>query len=75
MNAVTRPDQAPRYPITARLERGRVRHMARWATVGEGIVVTLCGKRGRYVDDGADAAGRCAACAAKPNPQDCRSYV
>jgi hypothetical protein len=47
--------------------------MARWVTVGQGIVATLCGKRGRKADDGTGLP-LCAACADKPNPQDCRSY-
>lgn len=68
-----RSGRAPRYPMTARLDRGRVRHTARWFTAAEDAVATACGKRGHRVDDGADLP-LCAACAARPNPQDCRSY-
>ncbi|MBH1939145.1 hypothetical protein I5Q34_33635 [Streptomyces sp. AV19] len=63
----------PRYPITARLPRGRVRHNAR-PIDGSPLVQTLCGKRDTPVDDGASLP-HCAACAAKPvPPTDQRSY-
>lgn len=63
----------PRYPLTARLERGRVRHIARYLKPDSDTVATLCGKRGRAVPTAAYTPV-CAACAARPNPQDCRSY-
>lgn len=60
-----------RYPLTVRFDRGRVRHLAR--EVAEGVYATACGKRGRSVPAGTYRA-MCAACMAKPNPIDCRSY-
>lgn len=57
--------------MKARLHGGRVRHMAR--TFSSGVVATACGKRGKIADEGTNRP-MCAACASKPNPQDCRSY-
>jgi hypothetical protein len=61
----------PRYPLTVRLKGGRVNHKGR--EVVEGIYRTLCGKRGTSVPTSRDR-GLCAACAARPEPIDCRSY-
>lgn len=61
----------PQYPMTIRLKGGRVHHMARRASV-EGLVRTLCGKLGTPSPDGVHRS-LCKACAAKPNPQDCRA--
>lgn len=63
----------PRYPLTAALPGGRVRHSARLLDDGP-AVITLCGKRGVPTGDGA-ALRWCSACANRPNPQGQRSYT
>lgn len=60
-----------RYPLTVRFDRGRVRHLAR--ETANGGIATACGKRGRALV-GVSERPMCAACMAKPNPIDCRSY-
>jgi len=64
--------RGPRYPLSVRLPRGRVRHLARM--VSTGTVATACGKRSRNALLGVSDRPICAACMAKPNPIDCRSY-
>jgi hypothetical protein len=62
----------PRFPLTVRLKGGRVNHKGR--ELAEGIVQTLRGKRGTSVPT-ARWRDLCAACAARPEPIDCRSYT